>query len=148
LRNFRKAEVLMEEKKDKTFVVKDRRFFDETGETRPMDEPAKAQEPATPGNEEKAAEPPRAETEEFLSEVTFASFIISLSTTAIYHFGDLGDPETGKAERNLPAAKQTIDMLAMLKEKTSGNLDENEKNLLDGILYDLRMRYVREKTVR
>jgi hypothetical protein len=138
----------MEEKKDKTFVVKDRRFFDETGETRSQDEPAKAQETAAPGNKEKVAEPPGGEAEEFLPQVTFASFVISLSTTAIYHFGDLSDPETGKAERNLPAAKQTIDMLAMLKEKTTGNLDENEKSLLDGILYDLRMRYVREKTAR
>ena len=138
----------MEEKKDKTFVVKDRRFFNDTGDTRPQDATEPSPEPAASGKEQRSDEPRREESEEPLPEVTFASFVISLSTTAIYHFGDLGDPETGKAEKNLSAAKQTIDMLAMLKEKTSGNLDENEKSLLEGILYDLRMRYVREKTVR
>lgn len=138
----------MDEKKDKSFVVKDRRFFDETGDCRPQEEPVKSQESVPPATEEEGAEPPREEAEEFLPEVTFASFVISLSTTAIYHFGDLSDPVTGKAEKNLPAAKQTIDMLAMLNEKTAGNLDENEKSLLEGILYDLRMRYVREKTAK
>jgi hypothetical protein len=63
----------------------------------------------------------------------------------MYHFGDFPDPVTKKAEKNLAAAKHTIDMLNMLKNKTAGNLDENEKELLEGILYELMMRYVKEK---
>ncbi|OHE17196.1 MAG: hypothetical protein A2X96_05030 [Syntrophobacterales bacterium GWC2_56_13] len=76
--------------------------------------------------------------------MNFTSFIFSLSTTAMYHFGDFPDPVTKETRRNLPAAKQTIDILTLLKTKTEGNLDEDEKQLLDGILYELRMRFVKE----
>ena len=62
----------------------------------------------------------------------------------MYHFGDIPDPVTKKAERNLEAVKQTIDILAILKEKTKGNLIEDEERLLESLLYELRMRYVRE----
>jgi hypothetical protein len=151
------------EDKDKTFVVKDRRFFDESGETRaeaeaapaegaPAEKPASGKPAEEPQGESEAAEaaeqrgPAGRGEEEALPEVSFAGFIISLSTTAMFHFGDFADPQTGKGEKNLAAAKQMIDMLGMLKEKTLGNLDDNERNLLDGILYDLRLRYVREKT--
>jgi hypothetical protein len=68
-----------------------------------------------------------------------------LSTSALFHFGDFPDPEGGKTEKNLPAAKQTIDILDMLNEKTKGNLNENENNLIQGALYELKMRYVKEK---
>ncbi|OGP83067.1 MAG: hypothetical protein A2V87_01930 [Deltaproteobacteria bacterium RBG_16_58_17] len=76
--------------------------------------------------------------------MNFTSFIFSLSTTAMYHFGDFPDPVAKETRRNLPAAKQTIDILTILKTKTEGNLDEDEKQLLDGILYELRMRFVKE----
>ncbi|OHE24001.1 MAG: hypothetical protein A2Z43_00965 [Syntrophobacterales bacterium RBG_19FT_COMBO_59_10] len=76
--------------------------------------------------------------------MNFTGFIFSLSTTAMYHFGDFPDPVTKETKRNLPAAKQTIDILSILKTKTEGNLDEDEKQLLDGILFELRMRFVKE----
>ena len=79
-------------------------------------------------------------------EINFMGFIFSLSTTAMYHFGDFPDPVTKEAKRNLAAAKQTIDILSILKTKTEGNLDEDEKQLLDSILYELRMRFVKEMT--
>jgi hypothetical protein len=63
----------------------------------------------------------------------------------MYHFGDFPDPVSQKAQRNLTAAKQTIDILGMLRSKTEGNLDNNEKSLIDGLLFELRMRYVKEK---
>jgi len=77
--------------------------------------------------------------------VNFTNFVISLSTSALFHFGDFPEYEGGKAEKNLPAAKQTIDILDMLHEKTKGNLDADEQNLIQGILYELKMRYVKEK---
>ena len=77
--------------------------------------------------------------------VNFSSFVISLSTSALFHFGDFPEHEGGGAEKNLPAAKQTIDILNMLAEKTKGNLDTNEQNLIQGVLYELKMRYVKEK---
>jgi len=70
---------------------------------------------------------------------------LSLSTSALFHFGDFPDPESGKTQKNLPAAKQTIDILDMLNEKAKGNLNENETNLIQGILYELKLRYVKEK---
>jgi hypothetical protein len=131
-----------DDKKEKGFVIKDKRIFDESGEARK--EELKKEEALT---EDRPQEKKREETlrEEYVPEVTFSNFVLSLSTTVLYHFGDFPDPATNKAEKNLTAAKQTIDMLNMLKNKTVGNLDNNEKELLDGILYELMMRYVKEK---
>ncbi len=138
------------EDKEKSFVIKDKRIFDESGEVR-GDAEAPARESAF---ETKAAEaeplPPGEEKrdnreEDYLPEINFANFVLSLSTTAMFHFGDFPDPVSKKADRNLAAAKQTIDILGMLQTKTTGNLDENEKSLLDGLLFELRMRYVKEK---
>lgn len=138
-----------EEKKDKPFVVRDKRLFAETGEQNRKDEPAAAkQEQATePSKQPDSAATSRAETtgEDILPQINFFNFILSLSTTAMFHFGDFPDPESQKPQKNLAAAKQTIDILGMLKDKTSGNLDEDEKSLIEGILFELRMRYVREK---
>ena len=59
-------------------------------------------------------------------QIDFSTFIMSLTSSAFYHLGDIADPETGKTETNLPAVHQTIDMLTMLREKTKGNLNEEE----------------------
>ena len=75
--------------------------------------------------------------------IGFTQFVLSLGTTAAVHFGDLPDPVSGqKGETNLLAAAQMIDLLALLQEKTRGNLDAAEAKLLDDLLYDLRMRFV------
>jgi ribosomal protein S12 methylthiotransferase accessory factor YcaO len=79
-----------------------------------------------------------------LPEITFASLLVSLSSTAFVGLGAVPDPESGKTEKNLPLAKQTIDLLGLLREKTRNNLTLEEENLFDHLLYDLRMAYVRE----
>ncbi len=76
------------------------------------------------------------------SQVTFAGFILSLAHTAAVHFGDLPDPATGASRANLPAAQQMIDILALIEEKTRGNLSAQERQMLEQLLYELRMRYV------
>ena len=77
------------------------------------------------------------------SEITFSGFILSLATTAAVHFGDIADPHTGeRAEPNLPAAAQMIELIALLQERTKGNLTEPEERLVDDLLYELRLRYV------
>jgi hypothetical protein len=140
-----------EKKKDKGFVIKDRRLFDESGAAR-VEEEIKPEDKKRVENPEAGprispAEMDTSETEAApLPEINFASFIFSLSTTAMYHFGDFPDPVTKESQRNLPAAKQTIDILSILKTKTEGNLDEQEKQMLDGILYELRMRFIKEMT--
>lgn len=75
--------------------------------------------------------------------VTFASFILSLNTSALYLMGELPHPETGKRTVDLELAKHTIDTLALLAAKTKGNLSSDEDELMTRILYDLKMRYVR-----
>ena len=81
--------------------------------------------------------------EEQTSGLSFAAFVLSLAHTAAVHFGDIPDPVSGKAaEQNLPAAQQMVDILALLEEKTRGNLTAEERQLLDQILYELRLRFV------
>jgi hypothetical protein len=75
-------------------------------------------------------------------QVDFSTFIMSLTSSAFYHLGDMADPTTGKKEVNLPAVQQTIDMLIMLKEKTKGNLKEDENKLLEQLIYELQVKYV------
>ena len=75
--------------------------------------------------------------------INFASFVLSLVHTAAVHFGDVGDPVTGEHHPpNLPLAQQMIDILAMLEEKTRGNLSVEERQLIDQVLYELRLRFV------
>ena len=75
--------------------------------------------------------------------VTFVGFVLSLAHTAAFHFGDIPDPATGKnGEANLAAARQLIDILALLEEKTRGNLTAEERQLMEQLVYELRLRYV------
>ena len=77
------------------------------------------------------------------SEVTFVGFVLSLAHTAAFHFGDVPDPVSGQAGQvNLAAAQQIIEILALMQEKTKGNLTAEERQLLEQIVYELQMRYV------
>lgn len=80
-----------------------------------------------------------------MPEVSFTAFVISLSSSVLYHLGEIKDPATGMTGKDLPIAKQTIDTLKMLQEKTMGNLDDEEAEMIENILYDLRLRYVKAK---
>jgi|WetSurMetagenome_2_1015567.scaffolds.fasta_scaffold496719_2 hypothetical protein len=140
------------EKTEKSFVVKDRRMFSETGESRDENQAdgaaddadgAATAKPEAMDETQKDAE--TADDDLGYPEINFANFIISLSTSAMFHFGDFADPATGKAEVNLEAAKQTIDIIGMLEEKTKNNLDAEEMRLVQNLLFELRMRYVKEK---
>ena len=88
---------------------------------------------------------PEGGNEQQLPTIDFSMLILSLSQTALVHLGEAPDPEApaGQApSRDLSLARQTIDMLGMLQEKTKGNLTGSEETLIDQILYDLRMRFV------
>ncbi len=90
------------------------------------------------------APPPQSDEEapQALPPLDFSTFVLSLASTAMVHLGQLPRPEGEAVQRDLPAAKQAIDMLNMLEEKTRGNLDESEQKLLRSVLYDLRVAYV------
>jgi len=75
-------------------------------------------------------------------EMSFSTFVIGLTTQALMHLGEIADPLQQEVGRDLPAAKQMIDLLGILRDKTKGNLDQAEAQLLDTMLYDLRMRFV------
>jgi hypothetical protein len=130
-------------KKDKGFTVKDRRRFDESGETKKGGGGEQVEAVGQAGPAESPRETSTAEPRD-LPEIDFSTFIFSLGTSALFHFGDFPDPATQNVEKNLPAAKQTIDILSMLREKTRGNLASEEEQLLDNFLFELRMRYVKE----
>ncbi len=82
--------------------------------------------------------------DEELPHFDFSTFVLSLSHSALMHLGEAPNPETGAVERNVPLARQTIDVLGMLEEKTKGNLSGAEERLITQILYELRMRYVEQ----
>jgi hypothetical protein len=130
-----------DEKEDRRgFQVKDRRRFDETGAAR-SDAPEEAAAPPPP-REDAAPDastqaPPRSE-----EPVTFSTFVLGLSTQALLHLGEIPNPVTRALERDVFAAKQVIDILGILGEKTRNNLEPAEQSLLESVLYDLRMRYV------
>jgi hypothetical protein len=79
-------------------------------------------------------------------QVSFIAFVLSLASNAAVHFGDLPDPLTDQTRApDLEAAAQLIDLLAMLEEKTRGNVSPEERRLLDQVIFELRMRYVEVK---
>lgn len=80
-----------------------------------------------------------------MPEVTFTSFVLSLNTTALFHLGELAHPETGERKVDLELVKHTIDTLKLLQNKTKGNLDGTENELLSRVLYDLKLRFVKAK---
>jgi hypothetical protein len=117
------------------FVIQDKRSsqISEDDATLQDEQETKDQEKQTDSSTEKETEP---------FQVDFSTFIMSLTSSAFYHLGDMPDPSTGKKEVNLPAVQQTIDMLIMLREKTKGNLKEDEKKLLEQLVYELQVKYV------
>ncbi len=114
---------------DKSFTINDRRG---TG-----DGEKGAGKASAPANAEagKRKTPPA---------INFSTFVLSLSTSAAMNLGGYTDPVSGLIPRNLELAKQSIDILGILAEKTKGNLDADESHLLDSVLYELRMRYIDE----
>jgi hypothetical protein len=132
-----------EKQEGKGFTVQDRRRFSpETGEARegtPQAEAAsdrQAQATTTESRNEAEAR------HESLPEINFSTFIISVSTQALMHLGEIANPLSGNVEADISLAKQTIDILGILREKTRGNLNSGEERLMEDILFDLRMKYV------
>jgi hypothetical protein len=132
-----------EKQEGKGFTVQDRRRFSpETGEAREASEEAKGF--TMPGGGESVGES-QSKTQpghESLPEINFSTFVISLSTQALMHLGEIANPLSGKNETDILVAKQMIDILAMLQEKTRNNLDTGEETLIEDVLFDLRMKYV------
>ena len=121
-----------EEIEGEGFVFKDSRSS-QLSEDEAQDNDNQAEAQKTEPEQEQAQQP---------FQLDFSTFIMSLTSSAFYHLGDIADPETGKTETKLPAVQQTIDMLMMLREKTQGNLTEEEAKLLEQLVYELQMKFV------
>lgn len=80
-----------------------------------------------------------------LPKIDFSGFILSLYSTGLVELGNVEDPSTGKKTKNFELAQHTIDMIAMLEEKTRGNLTKDEDNLLKTLLSEIRLAYVKAK---
>ena len=146
------------EKEGEGFIVRDKRHFFQQEEERSPDEQEKGKKPEADEakvreEERKKQDKPKEEKKEEvkegqkedipLPEVTFSNFVFSLSTQALIQLGEIQDPESKEPKKSLPSAKQTIDLIGMLREKTKGNLTKDEETLINNALYDLRMRYVK-----
>jgi len=83
-----------------------------------------------------------------LPGIDFATFVLSLSHSALVHLGDAPNPTNGAPDQNLPMARQTIDLLGLLEQKTRGNLSGQEERVLQQAVYDLRLRYVEVSRVK
>ena len=139
-----------DEGKQTTFKVSDRRAFSESGEPKPTpgaDPPVVASAPVapTPAAPVVPAEPApdrgAAERHDH-PMVDFHTFILSLGSSALLHLGELDHPDGSESSPDLRLAKHTIDIIAMMQEKTKGNLSSPEERLIESLLYDLRLRYV------
>jgi len=134
-----------EKESERGFRVQDRRrFTSTTDDLRPGESPEQsaehtpAEEPASPPH----PEPRHSASSALHAEISFSSFLLGLSTQALMYMGEI-PPVPGQApQQDLSAAQQMIDVLALLKQKTVGNLDSAEEAILENALFDLRMRYV------
>ena len=160
-----------EEEKERGFKVADRRRFSAEGEAKPevedrpvpeakkpADKPAEAQHahpeplvhggPSAGAQAEASAAYERAASAQAGAEdlgpqdLTFASFVVGLSTEALALMGEMPHPATGERMQDLVGAQQLIDIIGILQDKTRGNLSHDEDTLIDAILFDLRMKYV------
>jgi hypothetical protein len=122
----------MSAEEERGFVIRDKRGRSEEATATP---PPQAQAKAA---ETRTAPPP----DELAAPVTFSSFVFSLGTSALMSMGEQLDPRQERLPVNLPQAKEIIDILSMLEEKTRGNLSKEEQAVIQDLLYALRMKYV------
>jgi len=131
----------MDEKEKTEFTIRDRRSSTSENAAEPAEKSSKER---TDGDQESETKGPDTKQETAsLPELDFASFILSLATTVQVSLGAVPNPQTNLQAQNLPVAKQLIDIINMLREKTKGNLSNEEQALIDSILYNLRMHYIR-----
>lgn len=148
------AEHSPEEQEEKGFVVSDRRLFTPSGE-RIMDtgqpEPAEPESPPSPEQKAPATAaspqtpPTEADAPQDLPPVDFASFVMMLTNNVMVFLGQVPNPLTQQPQVDLGQAQHTIDILMMLREKTRGNLTDEEEHFLQELLPQLQMAYVQAK---
>jgi hypothetical protein len=135
---------MTKEQESEGFTVTDKRAFREEGDAREgaaraEDPKQSASEPFTMLDDAKTAKeaPPGTG-----ARIDFPSYILSYYTQGLVLMGEVPNPYTNKKEEDLEGARHTVDILSMLEEKTKGNLSKEEEQLLEGVLYELRMKFM------
>jgi len=134
IKTYNLGDRVMSDVEGEGFTIKDKRSSKQSEEEAKASDESQKKEPAA------QEPPPKAEGQNF--ELNFSTFVLSLTSSAFYHLGDIPDPLTGKKEENLPAVKQTIDILIMLQNKTKNNLDAEEAKLMEQLIYEMQIKYV------
>lgn len=130
------------EQKTGNFTVTDRRAFDPSGEPKSEPPAEPSAEPSALSDKPAQAPRPAPEPPRALPPADFATLVLSLGSSAVMYLGQSDEPDGKKPPRNLPMAKHAIDLLTVLEEKTKGNLSSEEEQILESLLFDLRLRYV------
>ena len=153
---------MTDEKEEQSgFKVTDRRMFDAEGQERddePVPDLKESPDSGQAVGREEHTSPPVSAPEESGEtvdpaadgpgeKINFASFLLSLATTGMVHLGEIPEPTTGQVMENLEGARQMIEILTVLKEKTEGNLSSEELHLMDSLLYELRMKFLSKSNV-
>ena len=129
----------MSDEEESGFTIKDKRS------SKQSEEEVKASEESQKKEQSAKEEPSSQQAAGQDFELNFSTFVLSLTSSAFYHLGDIPDPTTGQKQENLPAVKQTIDILIMLQQKTKNNLDAEEAKLMEQLIYELQVKYVAKK---
>jgi hypothetical protein len=135
----------VEEKKENDFIVRDRRISSSEASGDSSESLAETVEQEPPHADHATMNPSEQKKTEPFPELDFSAFILTLATTAQVGLGSMPNPQTRQTEQNLQVAKQMIDILGLLNDKTKGNLSQDEQALLDSTLFNLRMQYVKAK---
>jgi len=138
------------EEENSGFRVTDRRHFSETGERRqgaeeaePKKQPEPPKRPAEPAAKERPAEPPMRERPPGSApRIDFPSYVLSYYTQALMFLGEVPNPVTNTIEQDLEGVRHTVEILEMLQAKTKGNLSSEEEQLMDSVMYELRMKFM------
>ena len=129
---------------DQGFRVTDKRLFGEDGKPREdaaeevRSDPELAKAPGSKPQTAAAGEAPPGTG----GQIDFPSYVLSYYTQSLVLLGEVLNPYTNKKEEDLEAARHTVDILGMLKDKTKGNLSADEAQLLDSVLYEVRLKYM------
>jgi hypothetical protein len=141
----------MSKEEETEFRVTDKRIFREDGELRDESSEKKSQSDSESGSSETAGarNPAAEEPPEPLPRIDFTSYTLSYYTQGLVLLGEVPNPYTNKTEEDIEGARHMIDILTMLEEKTKGNLSVQEQQLLESVLYELRMKFMaKAKTIK
>jgi hypothetical protein len=131
-----------EQEEQENFRVTDKRGFQEDGESRVPDvSDEKEEKPVVEPSPETGSNTPEQDARQ-QPPIDFPSYILSYYTQGLVLLGEVPSPYSGKKEEDVEACRHTVEILAMLQEKTKGNLSKDEEQLLENVLYELRMKYM------